>query len=209
MAKRVFSAARPDWTSSCSRPRLAIRMTAIFGVLQVAAVNRSGPITPGNLPLSAALGRAESTARMGTGGQGGIRTHDTLSRIRTFQARAFDRSATCPLTPAGPLCIRPASPYRNIARRPVSRVLSSDFRRLDDHSSGTGLTARLSRPTRAAGRKTPAAHASAAASTPIRPCSRWGLPCRRHCWKRGALLPHRFTLTPACAGAVCFLWHFP
>ena len=30
---------------------------------------------------------------------------------------------------------------------------------------------------------------------PIRSCSRWGLPCRRHCWKRGGLLPHRFTLT--------------
>jgi len=32
---------------------------------------------------------------------------------------------------------------------------------------------------------------------PIRSCSRWGLPCRFHCWKRGALLPHRFTLTAA------------
>ena len=29
---------------------------------------------------------------------------------------------------------------------------------------------------------------------PIRSCSRWGLPCRRRCRKRGALLPHRFTL---------------
>jgi len=26
-------------------------------------------------------------------------------------------------------------------------------------------------------------------------CSRWGLPCRLHCWKRGVLLPHLFTLT--------------
>src|SRR3569623_538117 len=30
---------------------------------------------------------------------------------------------------------------------------------------------------------------------PIRSCSRWGLPCRRRCRKRGALLPHLFTLT--------------
>ncbi len=30
------------------------------------------------------------------GGQGGIRTRDTLSRIHTFQACAFNRSATCP-----------------------------------------------------------------------------------------------------------------
>jgi hypothetical protein len=30
------------------------------------------------------------------GGWGGIRTHDTVSRIHTFQACAFDRSATHP-----------------------------------------------------------------------------------------------------------------
>ena len=29
---------------------------------------------------------------------------------------------------------------------------------------------------------------------PIRSCSRWGLPCRRRCRSRGALLPHLFTL---------------
>jgi hypothetical protein len=46
---------------------------------------------------------------------------------------------------------------------------------------------------------------------PTRSCSRWGLPCRRRCRRRGALLPHPFTLTRrAEAGrAVCFLWHFP
>ena len=32
--------------------------------------------------------------------------------------------------------------------------------------------------------------------TPIRSCSRRGLPCRRCCQPRGALLPHHFTLTP-------------
>ena len=31
-------------------------------------------------------------------------------------------------------------------------------------------------------------------TTPIRSCSRWGLPCRLRCRTRGALLPHRFTL---------------
>jgi hypothetical protein len=52
-------------------------------------------------------------------------------------------------------------------------------------------------------------------AVPIRFCSRWGLPCRLRCRKRGALLPHRFTLTAstlprrAGAAAVCFLWHFP
>lgn len=29
---------------------------------------------------------------------------------------------------------------------------------------------------------------------PIWPCSVWGLPCRPRCRRRGALLPHRFTL---------------
>jgi hypothetical protein len=34
-------------------------------------------------------------------------------------------------------------------------------------------------------------------AVPIRSCSRWGLPCRRRCRRRGALLPHRFTLAAA------------
>ncbi len=38
-------------------------------------------------------------------------------------------------------------------------------------------------------------------AVPIRFCSRWGLPCRRRCRKRGALLPHRFTLTAAIRNA--------
>jgi len=42
----------------------------------------------------------------------------------------------------------------------------------------------------------PSRHARAEArSSPIWSCSVWGLPCRRHCWRRGALLPHLFTLT--------------
>jgi hypothetical protein len=31
-------------------------------------------------------------------------------------------------------------------------------------------------------------------AVPIRSCSRWGLPCRQRYRRRGALLPHRFTL---------------
>jgi hypothetical protein len=34
-----------------------------------------------------------------------------------------------------------------------------------------------------------------AESSPIWSCSVWGLPCHRHYWRRGALLPHLFTLT--------------
>ena len=48
-------------------------------------------------------------------------------------------------------------------------------------------------------------------AAPIRFCSRWGLPCHLCHQRRGALLPHPFTLAAAGepASAVCFLWHFP
>ncbi len=39
--------------------------------------------------------RENAFARAG-GGQEGIRTLETVTRLRTFQARAFDHSATCP-----------------------------------------------------------------------------------------------------------------
>ncbi len=43
----------------------------------------------------------------------------------------------------------------------------------------------------------------------MRSCSRWGLPCQPCYQGRGALLPHRFTLTAGKPEAVCFLWHYP
>jgi hypothetical protein len=49
-----------------------------------------------------------------------------------------------------------------------------------------------------------------AKSLPIWPCSVWGLPCRLPYDRRGALLPHLFTLTlPLARWAVRFLWHWP
>jgi len=50
-------------------------------------------------------------------------------------------------------------------------------------------------------------------AAPTWSCSRWGLPCRRRCRRRGALLPHHFTLAArylegSGLGGV-FLWHFP
>jgi hypothetical protein len=81
----------------------------------------------------------------------------------------------------------------------------------DGHSSGTFVTERLARPTRAAARR-PARHGfDAAPAAPTWSCSRWGFPCHHHYWRRGALLPHHFTLTapPKRRSAVCFLWHCP
>jgi len=107
-----------------------------------------------------------------------------------------------------------------VLRQPVCKPGSGwhadSVRIRDGHSSGTPVTRRLKQPTRTAGSgpiPRPAALARERPRTaPIRSCSRWGLPCRRRCRRRGALLPHRFTLTAANtqrAAAVCSLWHYP
>jgi hypothetical protein len=102
--------------------------------------------------------------------------------------------------------------------RSISRVLDGlrmRIRRRDGHSSGTSVTRRLKQPTRTAGSghrpRNHRARARRLRAVPIRSCSRWGLPCRRRYRRRGALLPHRFTLAapPESGMAVCFLWHFP
>jgi hypothetical protein len=102
--------------------------------------------------------------------------------------------------------------YGRGIRRPVSRVLSAPA---GSPPEGAGRPFLWDAP-RSAPRATnpgggagmPLARRPAA---PIRSCSRWGLPCRRCCRRRGALLPHRFTLArdPIGARAVCFLWHCP
>ena len=58
---------------------------------------------------------------------------------------------------------------------------------VDSHSSGMHVAVHLERPTR----KQCGPHLC----FPIWPCSQWGLPCQRCCQRRGALLPHHFTLT--------------
>ena len=73
----------------------------------------------------------------------------------------------------------------------------------DDHSSGMHVAVHLKRPTRK--------QRGPRQCFPIWSCSGWGLPCHRCYHRRGALLPHHFTLTGPVAGtwAVYFLWHFP
>ena len=89
------------------------------------------------------------------------------------------------------------APVQHI-RRPISRVLyrPRSERGRDGHSSGTPVTRRIKQPTRMTGPDRPKPSLRV---IPTRSCSRWGLPCRFHRWKRGALLPHRFTLTAANA----------
>ena len=72
----------------------------------------------------------------------------------------------------------------------ISRVLSAAAKRREDHFSGTPLLDGLMQPTRDSG-------GAGNSSSPIWPCSGWGLPCDPRYRRPGALLPHPFTL--ACA----------
>src|SRR5579863_9865274 len=75
--------------------------------------------------------------------------------------------------------------------------------RRGDHSSGTPVARRLKQPTRAT-RPTDRPRERGEPPeriAPIRFCSRRGLPCRRRRRRRGALLPHPFTLAPSLCEA--------
>ena len=60
----------------------------------------------------------------------------------------------------------------------------------EDHFSGTCIATGLMQPTRDSG-------GAGRSSSPIWPCSEWGLPCDLRYRRPGALLPHHFTLTCA------------
>ena len=90
------------------------------------------------------------------------------------------------------------------SRQPVYKPGSgwhANLRMRDGHSSGTPVARRLKQPTRTAGSglrpRSLRTCARKPRAVPIRSCSRWGLPCRRRYRRRGALLPHRFTLAAA------------
>src|SRR5271166_5438794 len=114
------------------------------------------------------------------------------------------------LTPQGALDER-----RRQKRQPACKpgsVWPGCWPRRDGHSSGTPVAGRLKQPTRATWPtdKGPAGNPRVA---PIRSCSRRGLPCRRRCRRRGALLPHPFTLAltslAARFGRFAFCGAFP
>ena len=98
------------------------------------------------------------------------------------------------------LCLRRAALYPAELRaqikraRGISRVLSpAETGR--DHFSGTDIAAGLKQPTRDS-------DGAGHASSPIWPCSEWGLPCDPCHQRPGALLPHPFTLACAPGGAI-------
>ena len=116
----------------------------------------------------------------------------TLGEARNPVQKKF--SATNGEGPA----VFPPSPLNQPACKPGSVRRGARPRTRDGHSSGTPVTRRLQQPTRTTrpGHRSRASRLrEEARAVPIRSCSRWGLPCRFRRRKRGALLPHRFTLT--------------
>ena len=91
--------------------------------------------------------------------------------------------------------------------RPISRVLSRTIIHLRYASPRTSSDL----PGSTCGPHARPHHEDEAACSPIWSCSGRGLPCHRCCHRRGALLPHRFTLAAPFTGglAVYFLLHFP
>jgi hypothetical protein len=93
--------------------------------------------------------------------------------------------------------------------RPVSRLLFPGARG-GGHPSGTGVAAGLVRSTRGLGRASLHGRVAAAGTSPIRPCSGWGLPSRPV--TRPLVRSYR-TVSPlpvrSRGPAVCSLWHFP
>ena len=85
------------------------------------------------------------------------------------------------------------------ARRPISRVLSLREQGMTIHLGRPSPNASCGLPGRRRGNP-PAQGRSPMPVAPIRPSSRWGLPCRRRYRRRGALLPHPFTLTRRSRG---------
>ncbi len=83
---------------------------------------------------------------------------------------------------------------KNNARRSVSRVLSPLARGMAIHLRRPSPDAWCDQPGRPARKPTCREPCGPRRAAPIRSCSRWGLPCRRRYRRRGALLPHPFTL---------------
>ena len=100
-----------------------------------------------------------------------------------------------------------AHPWNFIARGPVSRVLSTPFPGMGDHSSRGRIAPSLQQPTRAVSVETDLAVKLRAA--PIRSCSRWGLPCRLPLPEARCALTAPFQFRLAEAVATCFLLHCP
>ena len=68
-------------------------------VATMCRIQHTQPETEAPLPLAKQLriSKRPCTPRVQNGGEGGIRTHDTVARMPHFECGAFDHSATSPL----------------------------------------------------------------------------------------------------------------
>jgi hypothetical protein len=157
---------------------------------------RPGGISRGHSPILSALSAERA------------RRYAGCPRSLAFgdRGRALTRRPAVLPKMAGPGGSSPPGPSSS-AREPVSRILFAGtevpvaviplgealpLALSSDLPGGFGTSSsRLA----ASGRCAAGAWLLAPASLPIWSCSVWGLPCRRHYCRRGALLPHLFTLT--------------
>ena len=122
----------------------------------------------------------------------------------------------------GGLGAKPPDQSKSPPQRAVSRILSAFVRHSASlagcASADFGGTIIPLGPASLTGSSSLPGGFGRAVRLPIWPCSVRGLACHLSCDKRGALLPHLFTLTrlrtrtfrSSCFGAaVCFLCHFP
>jgi len=133
------------------------------------------------------------------------------ARFNAWAYRGVSKRRTCVKLETGTKGAPSRRPY--CVTKPVSRVLyrAAKARRWPFISSGPCGALHATNP--GGSSESWLEPVSRFRAAPIRSCSRWGLPCRLCYQRRGALLPHPFTLTPQCRlryrEAVCFLLHYP
>src|SRR5258706_6868073 len=81
---------RPEWIGSCEAESPAAAARCRFFGNEWKTRRADVPVTPSPT-------RAKRWCRQRVGGEGGIRTHDTLARIPVFETGTFNRSVTSPV----------------------------------------------------------------------------------------------------------------
>src|SRR5206468_5207087 len=110
-------------------------------------------------------------------------------------------SRSCLFRRRSQLCLRGESACRPGSVRPLARG--------GGHPSGTAVADSLVRSTREHRAGRPRSLAQGTAGSPLDLAPGGVYRAAAVTCGAGGLLPHRFTLTPADAGAVCFLWPCP
>ena len=188
------------------RNALAISYQAHVGIRAVPGARLPGsagfqPARPGSSHAQRGRGRPRSREATWTNGAGmGLARNQERACATATGRRSSGRRACGPRGRRPPPGNAPAGSdsRRETGRRgsrPVSRVLSR-------------AAIHLGRASPRASSDLPGSGAGHASRSPIWSCSRWGLPCHRCCHRRGALLPHLFTLARYTSGRFVFCGTF-